>query len=405
MPLQSPHHVIIDNHIYDLAAFSKVHPGGIHALNIFPHDSDVTVHYYMLHSRPSLKLLEPYILYKTNTPPQSLITNSAAFQILKQRVNKELKYQYATSEWYIKAVCILTLAMYLEYNSLTYGFTYIKSTMLGIMFALIGLCIQHDANHGAVSGKYPILNMLFGYTQDWIGGSAILWKHHHVLLHHAYTNMRDQDPDITTDIIRLHKLTKHNKWYSFQAIYIWFLFPFLPLNWHFKEFLDLLQMKHMGHPIAKSAIKDVRLSLFFRLIFFIRFYLLPMYYYPSLHTMTCILLTLGVGGLYLGVNFIISHNFENTYIPDDTTKEDWAIIQVQTSSTVGCRLLGFFHGGLNYQIEHHLFPKICHVHYHKLQPIVQQWCKDFNIKYTYFPSMLKNITSCYRHLNALGNDK
>lgn len=404
--MSTPHEIILDGYVYDLTAFTKVHPGGSQALNIFPHNQDITIHYYMLHSRPSKKLLEPYKLRKADTAvaDTTIITNSLAFEDLKRRVNKEIKYQFATVEWYIKAVVILVIAMYLEYANLIYGYTYIKSSCLGVMFALIGLCIQHDANHGAVSYRYPILNTIFGYTQDWIGGSAILWKHHHVLLHHAYTNIRDQDPDITTDIIRLHKMTKWNRWYSFQAIYVWFLLPLLPLNWHFKEISDLLNMNHMGHAISVAAANEVRLSLILRLLFILRFYIIPIYYYPSLYTLSCLLLTLGVGGLYLGVNFIISHNFENTYVPDKDD-EDWCFVQIKTSSTVGGRLLGFFHGGLNYQIEHHLFPKICHVHYHKLQPIVQQWCKDYNLPYTYFPRFIDNIRSCYKHLNMIGNEE
>ena len=75
---------------------------------------------------------------------------------------------------------------------------------------------------------------------------------------------------------------------------------------------------------------------------------------------------------------------------------------METSSTVGGRALGFLHGGLNYQIEHHLFPRISHVHYHKLAPIVRQWCKDYKVKYAYYPTLQSNIKSCYSYLNQLG---
>ena len=116
-------------------------------------------------------------------------------------------------------------------------------------------------------------------------------------------------------------------------------------------------------------------------------------------------ITLLTGGLYLGVNFIISHVFEGVkyHHIENKNKIDWCILQIETSSSVGGRLLGFFHGGLNYQIEHHLFPRISHVHYHKIQPIIMDWCKKNNIKYNYFPNIITNIKSCFKYIDEMGN--
>ena len=79
-------------------------------------------------------------------------------------------------------------------------------------------------------------------------------------------------------------------------------------------------------------------------------------------------------------------------------------MQVETSSTVGGRALGFLHGGLNYQIEHHLFPRISHVHYHKLAPVVKEWCKEHKLRYAYYPTLGSNVASCYRYLNQMGQE-
>ena len=125
-----------------------------------------------------------------------------------------------------------------------------------------------------------------------------------------------------------------------------------------------------------------------------------------------ICLSLAVGGIYLGVNFIISHNFEgvlnnsantaNTANAANAATTDWAVSQIESSSTVRGRLLGFFHGGLNYQIEHHLFPRISHVHYYKMKPVIQEWCKKHNVKYNYYNSLQSNIYSCYKYLELQG---
>lgn len=397
------HEVILEGFVYDLDAFAKVHPGGRHMLNIFG-GSDATIHYYMLHPHIHLRsdVLEPFKLRKANIIDRRYHVNTLAYQELKMKVKRAVPYPYATREWYVKAILIMVSEILLELHSIFYGFTYTKSACIGVLMAFIGLSIQHDANHGAISKK-GYVNLLWGLTQDWIGGSSLLWKHHHVLLHHAYTNLDGSDPDATTDIIRLHQDTNWCQLHRWQGIYTWFLLPLLPLSWHFKEIGDLWNMEHMGRKISQQANLEASIGIILRFMFLLRFYVIPLYLYPSLHTLSCILTGLAIGGMYLGVNFIISHNFEGVkHINNRYQQRDWCLTQVETSSSVGGRLLAYFHGGLNYQIEHHLFPRICHVHYHKIQPIILEWAKENNVKYTYFHTLPENIRSCYRYLVSMG---
>ena len=406
------HQVILEGVVYDLQEFSKIHPGGSNSLAIFG-GKDATIHYYMLHPHHRIRthILDKYKVKSVgNVTGSSKDThiyslNSVLFNDLKASVTKAIPYPYATNELWMKAIAIMITEIYIEYHNYLYGYTICKSVLLGVLMAMIGLCIQHDANHGAVSRK-EIINRAWGYTQDWIGGSSLLWKHHHVLLHHAYTNVIEHDPDITTDILRLHKDIKYKTHHYWQKIYIWFLFLLLPFNWHFAELGDLLKMNHMSHRISSLAKNEQIIALFLRFAFYIRFYTIPLYLYPSLYTLFYIGVSLAIGGIYLGLNFIISHNFigvkNNRVTTTLTTPDDWAISQIESSSTVGGRILGFFHGGLNYQIEHHLFPRISHVHYHKIKPIIQDWCKKNNVKYTYYPTLRDNIYSCYKYLELQG---
>jgi fatty acid desaturase (delta-4 desaturase) len=402
------HQVRLEGVVYDLREFSKVHPGGSNSLVIFG-GKDATIHYYMLHPHHRIRT---HILDKYKVSSVAAVAAVAAvatdgnalFNELKASVAKAVPYPFATNEWWMKAIAIMIAEIYVEYHTYIYGYTIMKSILLGFLMAMIGLCIQHDANHGAVSRRETI-NRLWGYTQDWIGGSSLLWKHHHVLLHHAYTNVIEHDPDITTDILRLHKDIRYKAHHSWQKIYIWFLFLFLPLNWHFAELRDLWNMNHMSHRISSFAANEQKIAIILRIAFYIRFYVLPLYRYPSFDTLLHIGISLAVGGIYLGLNFIISHNFEgvkNNNATATATADNWAISQVESSSTVGGRMLGFFHGGLNYQIEHHLFPRISHVHYYKIKPIVQDWCKKNNIKYTYYNTLWENIHSCYKYLELRG---
>jgi len=403
-------HVILEGVVYNLKEFAKVHPGGSNILNIFG-GKDATIHYYMLHPHNNIRtnILGKYrIDTGSHSSPGSsnsmYSSNSSIFNELKASIKRAVPYPYANIEWWIKAAFIMSAEVYLEYHNYMYGFSILKSITLGVLMAMIGLCIQHDANHGAVSRK-GIINRAWGYTQDWIGGSSLLWKHHHVLLHHAYTNVLEYDPDITTVVLRLHKDVKHKYMHYLQKIYIWFLLLLLPINWHFAESLDLYHMNHMSHKISSMATNEMRIGLLLRALFYIRFYIIPLYLYPSLYTLLNICISLAVGGIYLGVNFIISHNFEGVLNSSANASADWAISQIESSSTVGGRTLGFFHGGLNYQIEHHLFPRISHVHYYKIKPIVQEWCKKNDIKYTYYDTLWSNIYSCYKYLELQGNKK
>lgn len=401
------HQVRLEGVVYDLREFSKVHPGGSNSLVIFG-GKDATIHYYMLHPHHRIRthILDKYKVGSVGGVRSVAVATDVSqdnlFNELKATVAKAVPYPYATTEWWVKASVIMIAEIYVEYHNYIYGYTIAKSVLLGVLMAMIGLCIQHDANHGAVS-RSETINRLWGYTQDWIGGSSLLWKHHHVLLHHAYTNVIERDPDITTDILRLHKDIKYKDCHSWQKIYIWFLFLFLPLNWHFTELRDLWRMNHMSHRISSFAAKEQKIAIVLRIAFYIRFYVLPLYRYPSLYTFLHIGVSLAVGGIYLGLNFIISHNFEGVR-NNDAAITNWAISQIESSSTVGGRMLGFFHGGLNYQIEHHLFPRISHVHYYKIKPIVQEWCKKNKVKYTYYNTLWDNIYSCYKYLESQGSE-
>lgn len=398
--------IVIEGNVYDLKKFAKIHPGGTMALNIFG-GNDVTIHYYMLHNHNFFhkKTLEPYKIREASLEDiksNQYETNSKIYRDLKNRIKKEIKYPYATIEWYIKAFIIIILEIYIEYDNILNGFTYSKSILHGILMAMIGLCIQHDANHGAIS-KTPWINYAWGFTQDWIGGSSLLWKHHHVLLHHAYTNNESNDPDTTGSLIRFNKITKWFPYHKFQSVYTWFLLPFLPFSWHFKEIYDLIYMHHSGFKICSMARNEANIALILRGLFIIRFYILPLYYHNNIHTLACIIISLLVGGFYLGINFIISHNFEGVSYIIPNNKKDWAIQQVETSSTVGGRILGYFHGGLNYQIEHHLFPRVSHVNYYKIKKIIKIWCIENDIRYTYYSNLLENIVSCYKQLRYMGD--
>lgn len=145
------------------------------------------------------------------------------------------------------------------------------------------------------------------------------------------------------------------------------------------------------------------------IIFYARWFVLPQFTCPGFATFVSILPMFISAGYYLSFFFIISHNFVGVQIIDNTKDEfknmSFLRKQVTTSSNVGGSWLCFMNGGLNYQIEHHLFPRIQHSHYPKIAPIVKDFCKSKGITYVHFPTISENISSCVKHLAYLGQEK
>ena len=246
--------VKIENKHYDLSKFKNNHPGGEKFIALFS-NQDATNAFQSYHGRHfPHKQMEKYLI-KTDTSDMSKIDNKY-LKLHKEIKSILLKYHktdgYAPFSQWVKIIILFLGTVLFEAKTLYTGKKgWIESILLGFLYALIGLNIQHDANHGALS-KNPYINEWVGYTQNYIGGSAMMWMYQHVVNHHQYTNIIGMDPDIN--------------------------------------------------------------------------------------------------------------------------------------------------GGLNYQIEHHLFPRIAHYYYPHISPYVKDWCKENNIKYVHYPTIKENVLSLIRYL-------
>jgi len=298
-----------------------------------------------------------------------------------------------------------------------YGFKLYRAVLLGCTFALIGLNIQHDANHGAASLNSKV-NYSLGLLQDWIGGSAIHWRHHHVVLHHIHTNT-EGDPDIRAKpLLRIHPKDEPDSMNRFQHLYIWPVLSLLGVRIILLEPFDLLtgafgendssKVGDTEQRFANATKQDRQIALFLRALFYLRFIILPIIFNPEWNTALCIYVAIAAGSFYLGALFIVSHNFNDVkhHISNgNDARQSFMGTQVETSCNWGGTLAVYLCGGLNYQIEHHLFPGICHMHYPKIAPIVRRKCKELGLTYVHYPSFLSNAQSCFSHLRKMGFGK
>lgn len=265
-------------------------------------------------------------------------------------------------------------------------------SIMGFSVAGIGMSIMHDANHGAYSTN-ETTNKLLGHTLNLIGGSVGNWKMQHNNLHHMYTNVSGVDDDIQDRY--LLKLSPHytaKSFHKFQKYYAFFFYGIITLYWVLAK--DFIQLKSYAKPALNAASKKEASLLLARTIFDKVLYLfviigVPILFFniPVVYVLAGFLLMHAFTGIILTVIFQLAHTVEGTShpIPNESgnIENNWAIHQLNTTVNFSPKnkFLSWYVGGLNYQIEHHLFSKICHVHYPEIAPIVEATAREYNVPY------------------------
>ena len=285
--------------------------------------------------------------------------------------------------------------------------------VMGFGIAGIGLSVMHDANHGAYSG-HSWLNDLIGYSLNLMGATSFNWKIQHNVLHHSYTNVFDEDEDISPrGALRLAPQSEWKPVHRFQHIYAWVLYGLMTIVWvvH-KDFSRLNKYRRNGLLKAQKStlLKEWAILLATKAIFIGYMVILPAMVTPLLwwQVLIGVLVMHYVAGFVLAIIFQPAHVIEGTEYPeaDDNRclENNWAVHQLLTTTNFAnkSRLLSWYVGGLNFQIEHHLFPNVCHVHYRNISAIVQRTAADFNLPYKSYPTFWTALTAHGRQLRELG---
>jgi linoleoyl-CoA desaturase len=286
------------------------------------------------------------------------------------------------------------------------------SALMGIGMAGVGMSVMHDAAHGSSTSK-KWLNKLLSNTIYMIGGSAFTWNLQHNVKHHTFTNIQGYDEDIHTKaIIRLSKQAPLKKFHRFQYIYAFFFYLLMTIAKLGNDFKQLADYNTNG--LTKQQNAKPRRE-FAKLIFFKCLYIFVCLGLPMLLSgFSWWLVLLGfltmhfTGGGIMAIIFQMAHIAEEADQPElnaeGNIENEWAIHELNTTVNFSRnnRVLGWFVGGLNFQIEHHLFPNICHIHYRKISPIVERTAKEFGLKYNLKPSFFQAVVSHTKMLKALG---
>ncbi len=285
--------------------------------------------------------------------------------------------------------------------------------MMGVGMAGIGMGIMHDAAHGAY-GKRKWENSLWGSTIYLISGNLTTWKIQHNILHHTFTNIEGLDEDMETKgLLRLHPSQPRKKIHRFQVFYTPLVYGLLTINWLIsKDFNQMLTYykRGIGGQNLKSISREWSILASTKALYVGLFIVLPLIFVP----VAWYWVLLGFLAMHFTAGVILSYVFqlahmvegvENRPMPEDgKVDEEFMVHQLQTTANFAPknRLVNWYVGGLNFQVEHHLFPHICHVHYPAISKIVAQTAAEHNLPYNQYKSVRAALWAHLQHLNKMG---
>jgi linoleoyl-CoA desaturase len=283
--------------------------------------------------------------------------------------------------------------------------------LMGIGEAGIGMAVMHDAAHGVFSNKKWV-NRLFASTMFLLGSNTFNWKIQHNLLHHTFTNIKGFDQDIDQSVIRLCEHDQVKKFHRFQHFYAFFLYGLMTFAKLITDTFQLIDFnkrgitKDKGHNPKGELFKlIVTKVLYFAVIIGLPILFLDLSWWQLLIGFMTLHIT---AGMIMSTVFQMAHVVEGTQqpLPDENgvIKNEWMVHQLQTTSDFGRNnyLMNWYIGGLNFQIEHHLYTNICHIHYPKIAPIVQQTAQEYGIYYNLKPTFFSALVSHRKRLKELG---
>lgn len=290
---------------------------------------------------------------------------------------------------------------------------FILEILMGFGLAGIGLSIMHDANHGAYS-KNKTINKILGYCLNMIGGNALGWRIQHNVLHHTFTNVVGLDEDIegVSFLLRFTKEQKRSRLHRFQFLYAWFLYGLMTIEWVLvKDFKDIKRYNDRKLLVAQQTSfgKELGILILSKVIYFTILIGLPLLLtdYSFWKILLGFLTMHYVGGLILSLIFQSAHvqvgaEFKNNENPK--IEENFYVHQLSTTVNFSkkSRVFSWYIGGLNYQIEHHLFPNICHVHYRKISDIVKNTASEYSVPYHEIKTFAEAVFLHHKMLYNLG---
>jgi linoleoyl-CoA desaturase len=312
---------------------------------------------------------------------------------------------------YAKAAALIGTAGWsyfvLVYRAQTFWSVVLAATPLALALVGIGFNVQHDGNHGTFS-RYPWVNRLAGFTLDLMGASSYFWKDKHNHNHHVYTNIPGEDADINLGpMARLSEDHQWFWWHRYQHIYLWALYTFVHLRYLYSDIQRLALGKNDGLSAGYPKGADLAWLLAGKAFFVTVAFVIPLTRHGVGQVLGTYVLVSMTMGLIFSVVFQLAHSVDAVEHPtaaDLDHRPEWAVHQIATTANFATSswLATFLLGGLNYQREHHLFPRIAHVHYPALARVVREVCEEHGVPCRENVTLMQALRSHYRFVRDMG---
>ena len=344
------------------------------------------------------------------------------FVDVKKKVDSHFKEnnisKHANGEMIFKTVFFLTLLFgfygLIVFEVFSLNTSLLLAILLGMVHAFIGFNICHDAIHGSYSSNKTV-NRIFSLTFNLIGANPYVWNVSHNIAHHTFTNIpgHDEDLEVAPGIVRLCPEDKWRPFMKFQHLYAFFLYSLASLSWVFrKDYVKFFQDKIGETDNSNHPQVEYFNLFFFKFVYYAIFIIIPLVVMDITWWQFIIgFLAMHIAeGLVLGLVFQLAHVVEGPQFPEPGVEGEmdncWAVHQMNTTANFARKsfLARFFCGGLNFQIEHHLFPNICHVHYPVISEMVKSTAEEYDIPYHESKTFYGALQSHYRTLKRLGQE-
>ena len=343
----------------------------------------------------------------------------ASFHVeLKNRINQYFTAtgKDTTGGWRIATKALVLVATLITTYTIVVFFTpdwpwaLALCSLLGFTTAAIGFNVMHDGGHGSFS-KYKWMNKLASNIAEFVGASQFMWNMKHNVIHHAYANIDGIDDDIDAKpILRMAPTQKRYKIHKFQHLYFWIFYAFLHLYWTMMSDYRKYFTKKIGDiPLKKMSRRDHIAFWSFKILHYGLFIVLPICSVGFVDWLVGYTVFTVCVGFTISIVFQLAHTVEHTEfpVPDEKSgrlEDEWAIHQLKTTANFATknRLISWYVGGLNFQIEHHLFPKISHIHYPAISKIIKQACQEHGVVYVEYRRMYHAVISHVSFLREMG---
>lgn len=345
--------------------------------------------------------------------------NDRFYSELKSKVNNYFAARrlspHANTQMIIKTILIFIIT-YGAYGLIIADFLpmwamFFLCIVMGAGIAGLGFCVAHDSIHGAYSSNSKV-NYFLALTMNLIGGSRYVWSITHNLAHHTYTNIHEYDEDLEiAPFIRLSKHKLYKRIHRYQHVLAFIAYSFATFFWVFFKDYKKLSQKNIGpYKNKKHPVSEIIELTLFKVFYYTYMILIPLLVMDITWWQFLIgFLTVHlVSGIIMGVIFQLAHAVEET----DQLKHDgrggieasWAIHQMRTTNNFAMnnRFITWYVGGLNFQVEHHLFPRVCSIHYPAISKILQRTASQYHVPYHYHENFSDALRSHYRYLKKLG---